>query len=221
MALDRNGISDETIVIFTSDNGGLSAHARGGEANTHNKPLRSGKGSAYEGGIRVPWIVRWPGVVEPGSSTDTAVVTQDLFPTILEATGGMDGVPASRTLDGVDLRPVLEGDSPVMFDERPIVFHQPHTWGARGPGIFPFSAVRKGKWKLLYFHPDRSLELYDLSTDVGELNDLAEEHPEVTRELASVLGEWMREAGAQMSIEAATGRPIEWPDRVRVSSVSQ
>ena len=92
-AIDRNDISKETIVVFTSDNGGLSAHGRGGQANTHNKPLKSGKGSAYEGGVRVPWIVRWPGMTEPGSTSDMPVVTQDLFPTILEATGGMDGVP--------------------------------------------------------------------------------------------------------------------------------
>lgn len=219
-ALERNGVEGDTIVIFTSDNGGLSAHGRGGEPHTHNKPLRSGKGSAYEGGVRVPWIVRWPDVTTAGSSSDVPVVTQDLFPTILEATGGMDGVPATRTLDGIDLAPVLSGGSPEEFDQRPIVFHQPHVWGPKGPGIWPYSGVRVGTWKLLYFHAGRRFELYDLSQDVGELNDLAAERPEVVEELATILAEWMREAGAQMSIDTATGHPVEWPDEVALSSGS-
>ena len=216
--LDRNGVAEDTIVIFTSDNGGLSAHARGGEAHTHNKPLRSGKGSAYEGGVRVPWIIHWPGRTEPGSVSAVPIVTQDLFPTILAATGGMSGVPSGRTIDGLDLRPVLEGLAPDHFAERPIVFHQPHAWGPKGPGIQPYTAIRSGDWKLLYFHANRRFELYDLSVDVAEANDLAAERPDVVRRLAELLGDWMREAGAQMSIDRMTGDPVEWPDRVTLSS---
>ena len=217
-ALDRNEVAKETIVIFTSDNGGLSAHGRGGQPHTHNAPLNSGKGSAYEGGVRVPWIVRWPGVTEPGSISTVPVVTQDLFPTILEASGVMDDVPDARVVDGLDLREVCAGKTPVSFDERAIVFHQPHVWGPKGPGIWPYSGLRVGKWKLLYFHAGRRFELYDLSTDLGETEDLSDRHPEVVNELASVLGEWMRDAGAQMSIDTKSGKPVEWPDQVPLSS---
>ena len=95
---DRHGIAENTIVVFTSDNGGLSAHARGGPPHVHNAPLRSGKGSAYEGGVRVPWIVRWPGVAPPGARLDAVVVTQDLFPTILSAAS--TATPEDHVLDG-------------------------------------------------------------------------------------------------------------------------
>ena len=217
-ALDRHEIADETIVVFTSDNGGLSAHARGGKAHTHNAPLQSGKGSAYEGGVRVPWIVRWPGVTKPGSASAVPVVTQDLFPTLLEATGGFEEASDNEMLDGVDLRPVLTGSVPPVLKDRPIVFHQPHTWGARGPGIEPFSAVRVGDWKLIYFHPDRRLELYNLSEDVGEVQDLASERPEVVQQLARVLGGQLRAVDAGMSIVSSTGEPVEWPDELVVSS---
>ncbi len=216
--LERNGVAEDTIVIFTSDNGGLSAHGRGGEAHTHNEPLRSGKGSAYEGGVRVPWIIHWPDRTEPGSVTDVPVVTQDLFPTILEATGGLEGVPGLHQLDGIDLAPVLDGEAPERFNKRPIVFHQPHVWGPRGPGILPYSAVRQGDWKLIYFHADRRFELYDLSRDLGEETDLSREHPEELQRLAGILGHWMRNAEAQMSIDTTTGKPVEWPDQVTLSS---
>jgi len=219
-ALDRNGVADETIVIFTSDNGGLSAHGRGGRPHTHNLPLNSGKGSAYEGGVRVPWIIRWPGVTEAGSRSEVPVVTHDLFPTILRATTGSEDVPGGRVIDGLNLRAVLGGDAPRVFSDRPIIFHQPHVWGPKGPGIWPFSGLRQGRWKLLYFHAGRRFELYDLSTDVGETRDLAAERPEVVDRLARVLGSWMREAGAQMSIDTNSGKPVEWPDQVRLSSDS-
>lgn len=219
-ALDRNDVADRTLVVFTSDNGGLSAHARDGEAHTHNAPLRSGKGSAYEGGVRVPWLVRWPGRTEPGSSSAVPVVTQDLFPTILEATGGMDGVPDSRHVDGLDLGPLIDGADGAAdrFTDRAILFHQPHDWGPDGPGIQPYSAIRLGDWKLIYFHADRSFELYDLAGDLSETDDLADRRPETVRELAGVLADRLRETGAQMSIDRTTGKPVEWPDRVRLSS---
>ena len=90
--------------------------------------------------------------------------------------------------------------------------------GPRGPGILPYSAVRQGRWKLIYFHADRRFELYDLSRDVGEEHDLAREQPEEVRRLARVLGLWMRDARAQMSIDTTTGGPVEWPDEVTLSS---
>jgi len=208
--LDRRGIADETLVVFTSDNGGLSAHARGGEPHTHNAPLRSGKGSAYEGGTRVPLVVRGPGVVREGRSA-AQVVSTDLFPTLLAAAQvelPHDGV----TRDGLDLAPHLRGEAPEL--ERVLVWHQPHFWGARGPGIWPYSAVRVGDWKLIYRHHDRGVELYDLAHDLGESVDFATSDRRRVEELSGILGEALRSMGAQMSLDAATGEPIPWPDAV-------
>ena len=222
--LDERGVSDRTLVVFTSDNGGLSAHARGGEPHVHNQPLRSGKGSAYEGGVRVPWVVRWPGVVPAGGRVDQPVVTQDLYPTILAATDRSSGGEAGGThgtIDGIDLGPVLRGtDGPEVTAaaDRSILFHQPHTWGARGPGIEPFSALRWREWKVIYFHGDRRFELYDLDSDIGEEVDLASRRPEVLKRMIDRLARELRDNDAQMSIDLDSGQPVEWPDRVPLSS---
>ena len=208
-ALDRNEIADDTIVVFTSDNGGLSAHGRGGAAHRHNAPLRSGKGSAYEGGVRVPWIVRWPGVAQPGARLDEVVVTQDLYPTILAAASIES--PRDHIIDGVDLRPMLEGD-PL---ERTVLFHQPHTWGANGPGIEPFSAIRSGFWKLIFFHGDRRFELYDLDSDPGETIDLAAAEPERLERLRDRLQHELISQQAQLSIDKSSGLPVVLPAIIR------
>lgn len=224
--LDQHDIADRTLVVFTSDNGGLSAHARGGTPHTHNHPLRSGKGSAYEGGVRVPWVVRWPGVVPPGTRSDQPVVTQDLYPTILAATGaGTTGKHPDRVreLDGIDLASVLVGrQAPTdsKGSDRAILFHQPHTWGARGPGIEPYSAIRWRQWKLIYFHADRRFELYDLDSDLGESRELSGERPEVLAAMIARLSAELRDNDAQMSIDAVSGKPVEWPDEVALSSVT-
>jgi len=205
-AIDRLGIAETTIVIFTSDNGGLSAHARGGTPHTHNAPWRSGKGSAYEGGTRVPGIIRWPGVTRPGAVTSYPWSTFDLFPTLLNAAGVR--APEGHTIDGVDLGPVLAGrERPA----RPLVWHQPHQWGAKGPGIEPFTSIRLGSEKLLHFHAGPRFELYDLAEDPGELRDLASARPERVLALAERLEVWLREAGALTSIDKASGEPIPGP----------
>ena len=222
--LDERGVAERTLVVFTSDNGGLSAHARGGAAHTHNQPLRSGKGSAYEGGVRVPWVIRWPGVVSPGSRLDQPVVTQDLYPTILAATHSPEGARellSNRPIDGIDLTPLLRGDpseAATSGAERAILFHQPHTWGAQGPGIEPYSALRLGNWKLIYFHGDRRFELYDLDSDIGERKNLAGERPEVLKQMIERLAAELRDNKAQMSIDAVSGQSVEWPDEVPLSS---
>ena len=221
--LDDLGIADETLVIYTGDNGGLSAHGRGGPRHTHNLPARSGKGSAYDGGLRVPLVVRWPGVVEAGRIVDGPVVTHDLFPTLL-AVAGVD-IPRSHAarVDGIDLTPVLDGSEDVPLD-RPILYHQPHFWGVNGPGIEPFSAVRQGRWKLIYFHSGADLdpetgkrtggprfELYDLSEDVGEAHDLASARPAKVAALAQVLSGLLEASDAGMSIDLATGEVVPLP----------
>jgi arylsulfatase A-like enzyme len=196
--LDALGISDNTIIIFISDNGGLSARARGGKKHTHNTPLRSGKGSAYEGGIRVPLIVQ--GLDQENSVDTSIVITHDLFPTILQYAGV--NFPQDHIVDGVVL-----GESE---STRVIGWHQPHQWGAPGPGIEPFTAIRQGKWKLIFFHDGRRFELYDLEVDIGETVDLSEKTPEVLMKMQRLLNDWATERKAQPSILKETGKPVLW-----------
>lgn len=205
--LEELEIADDTLVVYTSDNGGLSAHARDGERHTHNAPLRSGKGSFYEGGIRVPQVIAWPGLARGGSRTDAPVVTQDLFPTVLHWT--RVEAPPGYVLDGQDLAPILRGEA--WSEPRTLAWHQPHFWGVQGPGIQPFSALRYGAWKLVFRHADRGFELYFLEGDIGETNDLASECPEVVSDLADRMSRWYVEVGAQPSIEIDTGEPLALP----------
>jgi len=211
--LDALDIADETVVIFTSDNGGLSAHGRAGEPHTHNAPLRSGKGSYYEGGVRVPAVVRWPGVTEAGARSAVPIITHDLFLTLL-AMADVGLKPELRgPLDGVDITPLLKGAGPGAGDlsDRTMLWHQPHYWGIPGPGIEPFSALRQGRWKLIYRHRDRGFELYDLQVDLGEAHDLAPSQPELLHRLADDLTRRLRRVDAQMSLDAESGEPVPWP----------
>lgn len=207
--IDELGVTDDTIVVYTSDNGGLSAHARGGEPHVHNAPLKSGKGSAYEGGIRVPLVIAWPGHTEAAWRSDAPVVTYDLFPTVLRWAGLRN--PQGHVVDGADLSPTLVERSPHEMDERTLVWHQPHYWGVRGPGIRPHTSLRRGRWKLIFRHAERSFELYDLEADLGETTDLALRDPARVRELAEAMSRWFEETGAQPSIDAATGEPLALP----------
>jgi arylsulfatase A len=170
------GIEEHTLIIFTSDNGGLD----NGGAPTENAPLRSGKGYAYEGGVRVPFIVRWPGVVPAGKTSDTPVCSIDLFPTIMDAIGV--ALPEDRPIDGLSLLPHLKsgGTSPLGRDE--LLWHFPHY--RHNPG--PYSIIRKGDWKLIKFWSG-SHELYNLADDLGEQNDLSKEMPEKASALDALL----------------------------------
>lgn len=216
--LEELGVADETVIIFASDNGGLSAHARGKAPDgrtrhTHNAPLRSGKGSAYEGGTRVPVIIAWPGVTKAGSVSHTPIVSHDFFPTILSIAGAEMPRDASVVLDGRDLTPLLE-HKPGFDLNRRLFWHQPHQWGASGPGIQPFTAVRDGDWKLIYFHAGRLFELYNLTDDIGESKNLAERNPAKVRELAIRMDEWITSAGVQLSIDKKSREPVEMPGRI-------
>ena len=221
-ALDELGIAEETLVVYTSDNGGLSAHSRGGVKHGHNAPFRSGKGSAYEGGVRVPMVVRGPGVLGGGRHTTGAVVTHDLFPTLLAAAGVQIPEAHREQLDGVDLWRLWAGAGGVP--ERAIVWHQPHYWGVPGPGIEPFSAMRLGFYKLVYFHSgaeiDSStgarsggprLELYDLSGDLSETHDMAGTSLELAAMLAERLSKELERRGASMSLALPDRVPVPLP----------
>jgi arylsulfatase A-like enzyme len=163
-ALDRLGLARDTVVIFLSDNGGYAQ--RVGGYYPRNLPLRSGKGSAYEGGLRTPMIIRWPGVTKPGDLVTGVASIVDLMPTVVAAAGGR--VPAN--LDGRDLTPLLKGGK---LPARDLVWYYPHVWGNQGPGIEPHAAMRRGDLKVVHFFEEGRTELYDLAKDPGETRDLA------------------------------------------------
>jgi arylsulfatase A-like enzyme len=184
-ALDEHGVADDTIVVFFSDNGGLSTSEG---SPTSNLPFRAGKGWMYEGGIRVPLLIRWPGVTPEGTVCDTPVIATDFSPTLLEACG----LPARprQHLDGMSIVPLLKGRE---FKRGPIYWHYPH-WGNQG-GI-PASAVRDGPWKLIRYYWKKSEELYHLEDDPGERNNLAASHPEKRAELSAILDRHLEETKA-------------------------
>jgi len=208
--LEEKGIAENTIILFMSDNGGLSAHARGGEPNTHNKPLASGKGSMYEGGIRVPMLVSWPRKVVPGSQVNQYVIIEDFFPSILEmAKIRKPEVP--QEVDGLSFVPLLLKEK-YQHKERALFWHYPNKWGGSGPGIGTASLVRKGDWKLIYFHKNREFELYNVVSDIGEKKNLLRERSKKAQQLASLLTDHLMKTKAQMPIDKNTGKKVEYPD---------
>jgi arylsulfatase A len=185
--LKKLNIADNTLVIFESDNGGRVP-------TTSNLPLRVGKGSAYEGGTRVPMIVYWPHVTKRDSECDTPVIGMDLVPTILDATG----TPKLGKLgqDGASLVPLLKQTGKLDRDE--LFWHYPHYQHYQLGGATPYGAIRKGDFKLIEFFEDMHVELYNLRDDIGEQHNLAGEMPEKANELRNRLHEWRQEVGAQM-----------------------
>ncbi len=209
--IQRHGLTEETIVLFMSDNGGLSAHGRGGKPNTHNKPLSSGKGSAHEGGVRVPMLVSWPGVTDPGSTCDQPVMIEDFFTTILEMAKVTSVEQVGGKIDGKSFAPLLRGQHDESRAERPLFWHFPNNWGPSGPGIGPSSAMRKGDWKLIYYHDSGNYELFDLSKDLSETNNLAGSQPQVRAKLAAELGSYLTSVQAQMPIRKEPGAAVAYP----------
>jgi arylsulfatase A-like enzyme len=186
-ALDANGVADDTLVIFFSDNGGLSTSEG---SPTSNLPYRAGKGWLYEGGIREPLIVRWPGKGKAGAVCDVPVTSTDFYPTILDVCG-LEPIPGQH-VDGVSFADLLE-DPTAKHDRPPLFWHYPH-WGNQG-GI-PSSAVRDGDWKLITFAWKKPPELYHLADDLGERQNLAAERPEKLAELQAILDDSLRRTGA-------------------------
>ncbi|HEY1171498.1 MAG TPA: sulfatase [Verrucomicrobiae bacterium] len=185
-------IDDHTVIFITGDNGGLSGtvNAQGWRKGpTDNTPLRLGKGSAYEGGVRVPLIVKWPGVTKAGSENEAPVITVDFFPTILE----LAEVKPNTTLDGESIAPLLRGRSKLQRDA--IFWHYPHYH----PGsATPYSAIRKGDLKLIHFFEDDRVELYNVKKDIGEKQDLAPTEAKKVAELRKELNDWRKAVGAQL-----------------------
>src|SRR4051812_44314657 len=184
--LDSLHLTENTFVVFTSDNGGL-ATAEG--CPTTNLPLRAGKGWLYEGGIRVPAIFRWPGVTNQNSTCATPIISNDYFPTLTEVAG--QSPPSEHEIDGVSLVPALRGE---QLPKRTLYWDYPH-YGNQGGA--PSSALREGRWKLIEWREDKTLELFDLSADPGERNNLADREPDVVKRLHKELADWRREVGAK------------------------
>ncbi len=212
--LESSGQLSNTIIIFMSDNGGLSALGRTPPLHVQNAPLRSGKGSAYEGGVREPMIVYWPGVTEPGSTIADYLIIEDFFPTILDMAGVTDRATV-QTVDGRSFVPMLIGGDAELVGDRSIYWNTPNTWIAgdyRAHGIGQTCAIRRGNYKLIYWYIDGRKELYDLSEDIGETRDLAEAMPELVDSLSADLGRFLRSADAQRPTVKYTGQPCRWPD---------
>ena len=188
--LDELGLAENTIVIYVSDNGGL-------EQLQDQKPLRMGKATIFEGGIKVPMAIRWPGVVEAGSSFMEPVITTDFFPTIM----AMLGIRTKLSFDGENLVPVLKQNK--GLDRDAIYFHYPHY---HHQGYMPASAIREGDYKLIEWYEESlyeeegAINLYNVREDVGETNDLAGEMPELAERLRKKLHTWRENVGAQEMI---------------------
>ena len=174
------GLEDQTIFIFTSDNGGYM----------NNYPLREIKSFVEEGGVRVPLIVKWKGEIEAGSDCAVPVVSNDFFPTIQE----MAGTTLFEGLDGVSLMPLLKGE--IRYQNRPIFWHSPHYHQIYGAS--PVGGVRQGDYKLIQCLEDMHFELYKVSEDMGETEDLADKMPGKVKELAALLHDWRKEVDARM-----------------------
>lgn len=186
----RLGMTQETLVIFTSDNGGW-------QGATDNRPLKAGKGFLYEGGLRVPLIIRWPGTTSRGMVIETPVITMDLAATVLEAAGV--SLADDEAIDGENLRPLFEGGDP---QRDALFFHYPHF--AFHKANRPGSAIRVGKHKLILRYDDDSVELYDLDADLGETQDLSQRNPELAQSLENRLRDWLSETNSGLPVKVNT-----------------
>jgi arylsulfatase A-like enzyme/lysophospholipase L1-like esterase len=230
--LETEGRAENTLIVFTSDNGGLSEHARGTTPlgtgnNTHCWPLREGKGSAYEGGIRVPLLVAWarPDPKNPMQKTipiatdnrcDVPVICEDIFATLVNWAGANEtrlqdiartaGRPKLH-IDGCNWTALLSGGT---IDSRSFVFHYPHVWGPRGAGYQPHSSIIAGDWKAIYFYQPKRWELYNLREDIGETSDLARSEPDRLEALAAELIQRLTSLGALFPESRDDGKP-EFP----------
>jgi arylsulfatase A-like enzyme len=196
--IDELGIADRTVVMMTSDNGGLSTSEG---SPTSNLPLRGGKGWLYEGGIREPFVIRWPGVAKPGSTNATPVISTDFYPTMLDM-AGLDAKPQQH-LDGVSLTGALQGKETA---ERDLFWHYPHY---SNQGGFPGAAIRRGDWKLVERFEDGRVHLFNLKDDLGERSDIAKKHPDRVAAMRERLHRWYEEVDAKF-LRAKPDGPEPW-----------
>lgn len=214
--VETKGRPDNTVIIFMSDNGGLATQPawRDGEPNTQNAPLRSGKGSLLEGGIREPMIVKWPGVAAEGAVNSNYVMIEDFYPSILEMAGVEWQPEAGKPVDGISFVPIIKGEAETPAS-RELIWNFPNVWGNEGPAINLCAAIRRGPWKLIYHYDTGEKELYNVVDDIGETRNLAGKDKKLTAMLSGRLGERLREMNAMRPSFAGTGKPCPWPDEVK------
>ena len=189
-ALERAGVADNTMILLTSDNGGVGFQGRSLHRISGNGGLHGGKGYLYEGGIREPLLVHWPGVTRPGSVCDTPVIGMDFLPTFA-GIAGTSAIP--QPCDGLDIGGLLRGSKPL--DRETLYWHYPHYSDQGGT---PSGAIREGDWKLIEFFEDDHVELYNLALDPGEQYDFASSFAPTAQDLRAKLREWRRSMGAAM-----------------------
>jgi arylsulfatase A-like enzyme len=198
--LDELGIAENTLVIFSADNGGVGGYPSAGldkQGITDNAPLKGGKGMLYEGGVRVPYIFRWKGQIEPGKTNSTPIISVDLYPTLLEIADA--DPPADYTLDGTSYAGILLGESPIA-ERNPLYWHFPGYLGAGADNwrTKPVGTIRDGDWKLLEWFEDGKMELYNLAADIGEQRNLVDSEPDRARQLHDKMVAWRESVGAKM-----------------------
>ena len=197
--LDELELTDNTIVAFMSDNGGLSTSEG---SPTSNLPFRGGKGWLYEGGIREPYLIRWPGHTKPGSTCDAPVISTDFMPTLLDA-AGLPLLP-QKHMDGVSLVPLLNGEK--TLNRKALYWHYPHY---SNQGGIPGGAIRVGEWKLIERYEDGQTHLYHLGDDPGERIDLAQKHPARVSQMREALHRWYQRVDAKF-LSAKPNGPKPW-----------
>ncbi|HAY80971.1 MAG TPA: sulfatase [Planctomycetaceae bacterium] len=185
--LKQAGLYDNTVICFMSDNGGLSTSEG---SPTSNLPLRGGKGWLYEGGIREPFMIRWPGVTDQGGTCSQPVISTDFYPTMLEI-AGLESRPQQHR-DGESLVGLLKGDG--QLQRETLYWHYPHY---SNQGGFPGGAIRQGKWKLIERFEDGSIQLYDLQADLGERTNVADDNPDLVQTLRRKLHAWYQDVDAK------------------------
>ncbi len=215
-SLEELGLDENTIVIFTSDNGGVSA---GDAFATSNLPLRGGKGYQFEGGIREPYFIKMPGLIKGGSTSDVPVSGTDFYPTILDLIGETQ-LPGEHA-DGISLLSVIQGQS---MAERPLIWHYPHYGNQGGE---PSSIIRLGEWKLIHYYEDGHEELYNLNADLEETTDVSAANPELTKQLSEQLFTYLNDVGARFPEkdpeykEELERKHLEWVENVRLPQLEK
>ena len=214
--LEKNDLAKNTIIIFMSDNGGYSHAPREGKPNTQNYPLKGGKGSLYEGGIREPMMVFWNGFTKPGTTSKQNVIIEDFYPTILQM-AGIKNYNTVQKIDGKSIVPFITNANKIDA-KKSLIWNFPNNWGGGDMGRDNsfMTAIIQGDWKLIYFEKYGKLELYNLSTDIKEEHDLSGQFPKKTKALARLLTQKLKKQQAQMPIFKATGKQVPWPDEINI-----
>ncbi|MDO4880019.1 MAG: sulfatase [Capnocytophaga sp.] len=207
--LKENALEESTFILFLSDNGGLSAVARGGVRDTHNYPLQSGKGSAYEGGIRVPVIASWKGHIPSNEQSSQPIIIEDIFPTILDI-ANVQPTHLPQKIDGQSFFSALKGER--KNKKRSLFWHLPNNWyNVEGNGYGASTTIREGDWKLIYFHKTGEKQLFNIRKDISETRNLAKDYPRKVKRLSKKMNTYLKETKAQLPIRKDTQKEIPYP----------